>query len=77
MPHVVEAGYSYGEVFTTPRLMRVNKDGSTTEVARGGKNGPWTGVAFARGSFFVAEGGQLEGGRILRITPDGRTTVLG
>ena len=76
VPHVVEAGYSYGESFTTPRLVRVNKDGSTTEVARGGKNGPWTGVAYYRGAFFVAEGVQLEGGRILRITPDGRTTAL-
>ncbi|HZH06129.1 MAG TPA: PQQ-dependent sugar dehydrogenase [Lautropia sp.] len=76
VPHVIEAGYSYGEVFTTPRLLRINKDGSTSEVARGGKNGPWTGVAYSGGAFFVAEGGQLEGGRILRITPDGRTVAL-
>lgn len=76
VPHVAEAGYSYGEVFTTPRLLRVNNDGSTTEIARGTKNGPWTGVTFADGAFYVAEGGQLEGGRILRITPDGKITVL-
>jgi glucose/arabinose dehydrogenase len=76
VPHVVEAGYSYGESFTTPRLVRIGKDGSVTEVARGGRNGPWTGVAYTRGAFYVAEGGQLEGGRILRITPEGRTTVL-
>lgn len=75
-PYVVEAGYSYGEVFTTPRLLRVNADGSTEEVARGGKNGPWTGVAYADGAFYVAEGGQLEGGRILRITSDGKIAVL-
>jgi len=74
-PHVVEAGYSYGEVFTTPRLLRI--DGSTpVEVARGEKNGPWTGVAYANGAFYVAEGGQLQGGRILRIAPDGRITAL-
>jgi glucose/arabinose dehydrogenase len=76
IPHVVEAGYSYGEVFTTPRLIRVNRDGSTAEVARGGKNGPWTGVAYANGAFYVAEGGQIEGGRILRITPDGKISAL-
>lgn len=76
VPHVVESGYSYGEVFTTPRLLRVNKDGSTVEVARGGKNGPWNGVAYSAGAFFVAEGGQLEGGRILRITPDGSTSIV-
>lgn len=76
VPHVVEAGYSYGEVFTTPRLLRVQRDGTLTEVARGEKNGPWTGVVFARGAFFVAEGGQLQGGRILRITPAGSIDVL-
>jgi hypothetical protein len=74
--HVVEAGYSYGEVFTVPRLLRVNKDGTLAEIARGGKNGPWTGVAYADGAFFVAEGGQLEGGRILRIAGDGKITPL-
>ena len=75
-PHVVEAGYSYGEVFTTPRLMRLERGGVLTEVARGEKNGPWTGAVYADGAFIVAEGGQLKGGRILRITPDGRTTAL-
>ncbi|HYC45855.1 MAG TPA: PQQ-dependent sugar dehydrogenase [Burkholderiales bacterium] len=76
IPHVVEAGYSYGEVFTTPRLVRVNKDGTTTEVARGSNNGPWTGVAYANGAFYVAEGGQMQGGRILRITPDGKIAPI-
>ena len=76
IPHVVEAGYSYGEVFTTPRLLRVEKNGSLTEVARGARNGPWTGVAYANGAFFVAEGGQLEGGRILRIGTDGKIAPL-
>src|SRR4051812_37208755 len=27
-PYVVESGYCYGEVWTTPRLLRVNSDGS-------------------------------------------------
>jgi glucose/arabinose dehydrogenase len=75
-PHVIEAGYSYGEAFTTPRLLRVEQNGALTEVARGENNGPWTGIAFAQGAFYVAEGGQMKGGRILRITPEGRTTAL-
>lgn len=75
-PHVVEAGYSYGEVFTTPRLLRVEGERKLTEVARGEKNGPWTGVAYTHGAFIVAEGGQLQGGRILRITPQGEVTAL-
>jgi glucose/arabinose dehydrogenase len=74
--YVVEAGYSYGEIWTTPRLLRVGPDGSTTQVAAGDKNGPWLGVAFHDGAFYVAEGGTMEGGRILRITPDGNITRL-
>jgi len=73
--HVVEAGYSYGEVWETPRLMRVEADGSLTEVARG-DNPPWNGVTYHDGHFYVAEGGAKQGGRILRIAPDGATEVL-
>jgi glucose/arabinose dehydrogenase len=75
-PFVIEAGYSYGEVFTTPRLLRVERNGGLTEIARGENNGPWTGIAFASGAFYVAEGGQMKGGRILRIAPDGTATSL-
>ncbi len=75
-PHVTEAGYSYGEVFLTPRLVRIDGPGETTTVARGGENGPWNGVAYHDGSFYVAEGGQLEGGRLLRITEAGEVTAL-
>lgn len=75
IPHVVEAGYSYGEVWTTPRLLRIEGD-TPTVVARGGKNGPWTGVARYDGLFFVAEGGELEGGRILRITDQGQVCSI-
>ncbi len=56
--------------------MRVNANGSKETVITGGRNGPWTGVAFANGAFCIAEGGELEGGRILRVTPDGRRTTL-
>ncbi|MDX5442920.1 MAG: glucose dehydrogenase, partial [Hymenobacteraceae bacterium] len=38
--YVIEAGYSYGEVFLEPKLIRINKDGSLTTVASGSKNGP-------------------------------------
>jgi len=74
-PCVVESGYAYGEVWTTPRLVRI-EPGRVTEIARGGRNGPWTGVTFYNGNFFVAEGGELEGGRILRISPNGKISVL-
>jgi glucose/arabinose dehydrogenase len=74
--YVVESGYAYGEDFTAPRLLRIAPGGQVEEVARGEKNGPWTGVVFARGHFFIAEGGQLEGGRILRVDTGGRVERL-
>jgi glucose/arabinose dehydrogenase len=74
--YVVESGYSYGEVFTTPRLLRIEPDGRTSVIATGRNNGPWTGVTFASGAFFVAEGGELEAGRILRISPNGDMTTI-
>lgn len=74
-PYVTESGYSYGEDFTQSRLLRVEPDGRLTEVARG-EHPPWTGVTWHQGAFYVAEGGVQGGGRIVRITPDGRTTPL-
>ena len=81
--YVVEAGYSYGEDFTVPRLLRIEPNGSAAEVARGSvdarwmSNGPWSGVAFHNGGFYVCEGGARDGGRVLRIDRDsGRVDVL-
>lgn len=74
-PYVVESGYSYGELFTVPRLLRLEPDGGTAVVASGTR-GPWNGLTQLGGDFYVAEGGQLEGGRILRITPQGDTAVV-
>ncbi|HLP17360.1 MAG TPA: PQQ-dependent sugar dehydrogenase [Bacteroidota bacterium] len=75
--YVVESGYSYGEVFETPKLLRVEADGSTKTIAEGiSKNGPWTSVNFYRGNFYVAEGGERDGGKILKISPQGRITEL-
>lgn len=74
--YVIEAGYSYGEVFLPPRLLHIAPDGSTSLVAEGTKNGPWTGITYYEGNFYVAEGGQLEGGKILRIDRKGTITPL-
>jgi glucose/arabinose dehydrogenase len=75
-PYVVESGYSYGEVWTVPRLLRVEPGNKATTIASGGGNGPWTAVTYHQGYFYVAEGGELEGGRILRISPEGEIEVL-
>ncbi|HYO16508.1 MAG TPA: PQQ-dependent sugar dehydrogenase [Thermoanaerobaculia bacterium] len=68
--YVLEAGYSYGEVWTTPRLLRVEPGGRTAVVATG-ENPPWNGTVFQGGAFYIADGGEKSGGRILRVTPEG------
>src|SRR3954469_5647383 len=71
-PYVVESGYCYGEVWTTPRLLRVEADGHTTPIATG-PGAPWNGVTYHDGHFYVAAGGEKDGGQILRISADGKT----
>lgn len=73
--YVTEAGYAYGEVFTVARLLRL-REGEAPEVIASGNNGPWTGVTFHQGAFYLAEGGELRGGRILKIEKDGNVTAL-
>lgn len=74
-PVVVEAGYSYGEEILTPKLVRINADGSHQVVAEG-ERGLWTGASFHAGAFYVADGGVTHPGRILRITRDRKVEVL-
>ncbi len=74
--YAIETGYSYGEVWGEPRLLKVGPDGTTTTIAKGSRNGPWSGVVWYKGFFYVSEGGEGEGGKILKIAPDGTTTVL-
>jgi glucose/arabinose dehydrogenase len=74
--YVIEAGYSYGEVYTVPKLLKVEENGTVKEIAHGGNNGPWTAVDFYKGDFYVSEGGTAEGGKILKITMDGKISVL-
>lgn len=73
--YVTEAGYSYGDVWTTPRLVRVEPNGTLTEIAVG-SDPPWNGVDFHQGAFYVAAAGHREGGRIIRVGMDGTITTL-
>ncbi|MGK7391121.1 MAG: PQQ-dependent sugar dehydrogenase [Candidatus Cyclobacteriaceae bacterium M2_1C_046] len=76
VPFVIEAGYSYGEVFLEPKLLKILPDGETETVFTGKKNGPWNGVTFNDGFFYIAEGGELEGGKILKVNESGEVQVL-
>ncbi|HEX2683417.1 MAG TPA: PQQ-dependent sugar dehydrogenase, partial [Ferruginibacter sp.] len=73
--YVIETGYSYGEVWGEPKLIRID-NGKQTVVAKGVRNGPWTGINFYNGAFYVAEGGEADGGKILRISPTGEMKTL-
>lgn len=74
--YALEAGYSYGEVFLEPKLLQILPDGSTTPIYTGQKNGPWTGIAYRDGFFYISEGGQLEGGKILKVSKEGTAQAL-
>ena len=73
--YVIEAGYSYGEIWDVPKLLRV-ENGQTVLVTTGANNGPWTGIVWHDGFFYVAEGGEKEGGKMLKISPEGVITTL-
>jgi glucose/arabinose dehydrogenase len=74
---VTEGGYSYGEDWVKPRLLQLGMDGNPPMIiAEGAYEGPWNGVFFHQGHFYITEGGVLEGGRILRISQDGEVTAL-
>ncbi len=73
--YVTESGYAYGEVFTVPRLLRLREE-QAPQIIASGDNGPWTGVVFHDGAFYVAEGGQQHGGRIVKIGRDGTVIPL-
>jgi glucose/arabinose dehydrogenase len=74
--YVIEAGYSYGEKWEQPKLLKVEDGGKTTLIAEGTKNGPWTGITWHNGAFYIAEGGEMEGGKILKVTRNGEITSL-
>jgi hypothetical protein len=45
-------------------------------IAQGAKNGPWTGVEHYEGEFYIAEGGQSDGGKILKVSADGKISTI-
>ncbi|HVK84609.1 MAG TPA: PQQ-dependent sugar dehydrogenase [Kofleriaceae bacterium] len=74
--YVVESGYSYGERLTTPRIVEVEPRGELRVVLEGppSKNGaPWNGIAYRDGALFVAHGGAIDGGSIVRYDVAGGT----
>jgi glucose/arabinose dehydrogenase len=73
--YVIESGYSYGEVWLEPAMYRI-ENGSAKLVSKGKMNGPWNGITFQNGYFYIAEGGQSEGGKILKLSQQGDITII-
>jgi glucose/arabinose dehydrogenase len=67
-----------GAALSAPRLVEL-VDGKVRELAAG-DHAPWNGIAYRDGALYVAEGGQRDGGRILRFDLEGdhvaKQTVL-
>lgn len=53
--YVTESGYSYEPEFEKTKLIRVDKDGSLTTGCEGERNGPWNGVQYHQGYFYLQE----------------------
>jgi len=75
--YVVESGYSEPGKLIRPRLVEIDRNGGgVRRVIATGEKGPWNGVAYSDGSFYLSENGGPHGGRIVRIDRDGSQTVL-
>jgi glucose/arabinose dehydrogenase len=75
--YLLESGYSEGEKQMRPRLVEIDpKGGGVLRTIATGEKGPWNGLAYADGAFYLAENGAPDGGRIVRIASDGARTVL-
>ena len=74
---VLESGYSERGKLIRPRLVEIDpKGGGVLREIATGEKGPWNGLAYAQGAFFVAENGGPDGGSIVKIARDGTRTVL-
>lgn len=74
--YVVETGYSYDGAWEFPKLIKLGSNGEKTTIATGEKNGPWSGVVYHKGNFYISEGGRAKGGKILEVSPSGQITAL-
>jgi glucose/arabinose dehydrogenase len=71
--YVAESGLPFGGALTGGRIWRLTEGGRRLLLAEGLRP-PVNGLTFHRGSLYVSEGGHP--GRISRLDPDGRQTVI-
>jgi glucose/arabinose dehydrogenase len=68
--YVTESGYD--PAAPQPRLLKI---GDSIQVLALGTAGPWNGLCFDHGNFYVAQD-DPDGGRIIKISPGGKSTPL-
>jgi hypothetical protein len=74
IPYVIESG-GLGNTGLEPRLIKI-ENGNLITVAKDGKNGRWNGISYYEGNFYVSDGNAIDGGKILKISPEGKISVL-
>jgi len=51
--YVIEAGYSYGEIFGEPKLLRIEPGGTTTQIAKGANKARGQELLFTKEHFML------------------------
>ena len=78
--YILEAGFAYGAKPGEGRILKLERDGTLSEVADGFL-GPATGITYYNGYFYLAEGGRgntkgIGCGRILKVSKDGNKVAI-
>ncbi len=75
--YVTESGYTTADVTSQPRILELDADGKLVREVATGEHAPWNGLDAHHGFIVVAQGGQDDGGRIVKIdTATGEERVL-
>ncbi len=69
--YIVESGFAWEWNFSTPRISRLNRDGTREKIIEGNLNRPVIGIKWHEGAFLVTHRGCLS-----RITLDGKREDL-
>lgn len=74
--YVIEAGYAYKPKTTKARLLKIKADGSRETIFEA-ETGPWTGLTFYEGNFYVAEGAfEGKSGKVRKISKEGNSIII-
>jgi len=72
--YVTEAG-GLEDIGSEPRLLKI-LNGNISVIARDGKNGRWNSIVYHEGNFYVTDGNAIDGGKVLKISREGKINTL-